>query len=93
MLEKCGDEAANAEVEYKTMFSQERLKAKARGIEEGGRRMTDAQADDHATENTKDQHLGYKIAANKFTTQRELVKALEVRCSALQTVARAGAPL
>ena len=79
-------ETAEAEADFKIMFAQERLKARAEG-QINGVKVTQDTAEDMATVNSKDARFRYLLAGNKLITCREAIKMSQSRLDGLRTLA------
>ena len=80
-IAQAGDEAAQAEANYRTEFARQRL-----GFRALHEKTTVGQVDDHATEATADLHLAYLIAQNRLTTTREALRAAQSRLDGLRSL-------
>ena len=75
-------EAARAETEYRSAFSQSRLIARASAVG----KITIDQVEDIATNQTNDLALRYRIAANSLQTLREVLRATQSQLDGLRTL-------
>lgn len=80
-IAQSGDDAANAEANYKSEFAKQRLSYRALN-----ERATVGATDDHATEACADLHLAHLLAANRLTTCRESLRASQARLDGLRSL-------
>jgi hypothetical protein len=80
-IAEAGDNAAHAEVAYKTEFAKQRLAYRALHD-----KSTVGQVDDHATDATSDLHLAHLIAASRLQTTREALRASQSRLDGLRSL-------
>jgi len=80
-MAEAGDNAAQAEANYKTEFAKQRLAYRALN-----QKATVGQVDDHATEACADLYLAYLIAQNRLTTTREALRAAQSRLDGLRSL-------